>query len=105
MSLTATRPGCQRRRSARLALVASWSTARGLGETVRNEVAQACARYGGSMDGPADLVLALAGTVPAGVQAEPGSFGPGGFGLTRRDGVTVVLADEPAGLLYGLSTL
>jgi alpha-glucuronidase len=63
-------------------------------DTVRHEVAQACARYGGSLDGngPVDLVLRL----------DPGAtLGPDGFTLARQDGVTEVLAGEPAGLLYG----
>jgi alpha-glucuronidase len=69
-------------------------------ETVRNEVTQACARYGGRVsdrdaDDAFDLVLALS-------TAEPLRVGPEGFSLERRDGVTVVLADRPAGLLYGL---
>ncbi|TMR25350.1 alpha-glucuronidase [Nonomuraea turkmeniaca] len=82
-----------------------------LAETVHDEVAAACARYGGSVertgDGPCDLVLALttAGPLPpvaAAVLAEAGPIGEEGYGLARRDGVTVVLAGGPAGLLYGL---
>lgn len=71
-------------------------------DTVRFEIAQACARYGGS--GSVGLVLALstAGPVPAGFEQHAGTLGDEGFALSRRDGVTVVLADEPAGLLYGL---
>ncbi|WFE97792.1 alpha-glucuronidase [Micromonospora sp. WMMD987] len=59
-----------------------------------------------------DLVLALRGphplppAVPAGATAAPagddGPLGDEGFLWTRVDGVTVVLADAPAGLLYGL---
>jgi alpha-glucuronidase len=71
--------------------------------TVLDEVATACARYGGSVrrgggewdgtaDDGADLVLAVA--------AGPGD--PEGFEVARRDGVTVLVADAPAGLLYGL---
>ncbi|MFY1693223.1 alpha-glucuronidase [Plantactinospora sp. WMMB782] len=101
-------------------------------QTVYDEVAQACARYGGTVTrqrvgagtggragasgGPYDLVLALGtgGPLPAGAAevvaeaAGPGpdadgdELGPEGFALVRRHGVTVVLADEPAGLLYGL---
>ena len=98
-------------------------------ETVAYEVAQACARHGGSWrrlahgeggasaadpadradpagDGPYGLVLALTAAEPlpaltAGL-AEPGTLGGEGFALARRGGVTVVVADEPAGLLYGL---
>ncbi|MGC9665322.1 alpha-glucuronidase [Planosporangium sp. 12N6] len=70
-----------------------------------------------------DLVLALATAEPlpaaaaavrtehqrAGVPGDEGTsgqradaLGDEGFVLARREGVTVVLADEPAGLLYGL---
>ncbi|MGX7674271.1 alpha-glucuronidase [Plantactinospora sp. DSM 117369] len=98
--------------------------------TVRDEVARACARYGGTVsrlpgeavgpewtgdgDGPYDLVFALGPTEPlpagAALAAEVGrelgpdrgGLGPEGFALARRGGVTVVLADQPAGLLYGL---
>ncbi|MEW9531738.1 alpha-glucuronidase [Microbispora sp. NPDC049125] len=103
--------------------------------TVRDEVARACAAYGGALrhpgvtgdldtretargdraDGAFDLVFALstAQSPPDAVQAvrersrrRYGDAGPGigdeGFLIARHDGVTVVLADEPAGLLYGL---
>lgn len=81
-----------------------------LAETVHDEVAQASARYGGSVrragDGPYDLVLALttAEALPgvAGEVRPDSAIGDEGYLLARRDGVTVVLADEPAGLLYGL---
>ncbi|WP_223167755.1 alpha-glucuronidase [Nonomuraea sp. SYSU D8015] len=81
-----------------------------LAETVHDEVAHACARHGGSVrrdgDGPFDLVLALSAVerLPAGAAAirdEAGRAGAEGYVLARRDGVTVVLADDPAGLLYG----
>ncbi|MEW2592620.1 alpha-glucuronidase [Micromonospora aurantiaca] len=92
-------------------------------DTVLDEVSRACGRYGGRLwHGPpwqvdADLVLALrgAGPVPnaaaetARLGATPavngtgdGSLGDEGYLLTRVDGVTVVLADAPAGLLYGM---
>lgn len=98
-------------------------------ETVRDEVARACARYGGGVrhlvpgeagaardrvdadDGSFDLVLALSTVAPlpdwvsqAGSPLTSGQteVGDEGFVLARHDGVTVVLADEPAGLLYGL---
>lgn len=98
-------------------------------DTVRAELTQACQRYGGTVRhhdsrGPADeaydLVLALTGVAqlpdPAGAvradlrpvdaaanaESRPGALGAEGFLLARRDGVTVVLADAPAGLLYGL---
>jgi alpha-glucuronidase len=65
-------------------------------DTVRDEVGRACARFGGTVEqepgGNADLVLELSA----------GSWGDEGFGLTRRGDATVVLADRPAGLLYGL---
>lgn len=68
---------------------------------------------GGSSAGcPVDLVLAVRGAdplpsaVPAGATATPvgdaGPLGDEGFLCSRVDGVTVVLADAPAGLLYGL---
>src|SRR5689334_7917852 len=69
--------------------------------TVLDEVATACAVHGGTVrhagigwDGTADsdLVLAVAN----------GSGDPEGFQLARRDGVTTLVADTPAGLLYGL---
>jgi alpha-glucuronidase len=64
--------------------------------------------------GDADLLLALtgAGLLPppavrvaaeaAGTGHDCGALGGEGFLLARADGVTVVLAHEPAGLLYGL---
>ncbi|UBU16114.1 alpha-glucuronidase [Nonomuraea gerenzanensis] len=75
--------------------------------TVRAEVAAAGERHGGAVVAPgeaADLVLALSssGPLPAAAQALLGpEIGAEGFLLGRRDGVTVVLADDPAGLLYG----
>jgi alpha-glucuronidase len=85
-------------------------------ETVLDEVAQACARYGGSVQHQThqasfDLVLSLssgeslpaaAASIQAELRQEAGQLGDEGFALARRDGVTVVLADAPAGLLYGL---
>src|SRR5690606_32451245 len=90
-------------------------------DTVREEVTWACARHGGGVRHrppgetaaePFDLVLTLAtAEAPAVVAAVRDEFrrasgqdviGEEGFVLARRDGVTVVLADEPAGLLYGL---
>ncbi|MEU6432178.1 alpha-glucuronidase [Microbispora sp. NPDC046973] len=82
-----------------------------LAGTVHDEVAEACARYGGHVrrgaeDGPYDLVLALTtadGLPGVAGEVRPGSaIGAEGYLLARRDGVTVVLADDPAGLLYGL---
>ncbi|WP_405097933.1 alpha-glucuronidase family glycosyl hydrolase [Micromonospora sp. NBC_01412] len=86
-----------------------------LADTVFNELRQACAEHGGAVlrgtaDGPVELVLALTtvDSLPAAaaevlVEAQPaGPMGAEGFLLARRDDVTVVLADEPAGLLYGL---
>ncbi|NUS14735.1 MAG: alpha-glucuronidase [Streptomyces sp.] len=86
--------------------------------TVREEVAQACAAYGGRAGdgpgadaGPYDLVLALSWALPEAPQAAAvlaehragggGEPGTEGFLLARRDGTTVVVADGPAGLLYG----
>ncbi|MFI7639268.1 alpha-glucuronidase [Nonomuraea sp. NPDC049400] len=63
-----------------------------LADTVREEVAQAAARYGGSLTdaGPSDLVLTLS-------EAE----GADGYAISLRDGVTTVAGGDPAGLLYG----
>ncbi|MDQ7904774.1 alpha-glucuronidase [Phytohabitans sp. ZYX-F-186] len=55
-------------------------------DTVRAEV-------GATVDEDAELVLRVTGEV--------GALGEEGFELYRRDGVTVVLAGAPAGLLYG----
>ncbi|MEU5673440.1 alpha-glucuronidase, partial [Micromonospora sp. NPDC047753] len=93
-------------------------------DTVLNEVSRACARYGGrvwhspSWDVDVDLVLALrdAAELPnpaveaaraAGEAAlvelgDGGTLGDEGFVLARAGDVTAVLADAPAGLLYGL---
>ncbi|WP_246083623.1 alpha-glucuronidase [Nonomuraea diastatica] len=90
--------------------------------TVRAEVEQACARHGGALEqdatGSPGLVLALSTAAPlAAPSAAPSvaaaarevlagqggsAIGEEGYLLARRDGVTVVLADDPAGLLYGL---
>ncbi|WP_246064202.1 alpha-glucuronidase [Nonomuraea longispora] len=81
--------------------------------TVRAEAEQACARHGGALEqdgtGSPDLVLALsaaAGQTPAARELLAGqggsAVGEEGYLLARRDGVTVVLADDSAGLLYGL---
>ncbi|GAA3217496.1 alpha-glucuronidase [Dactylosporangium siamense] len=64
-------------------------------DTVRAELSRACGRFGGTVggDGPFDLVLKLSnGRRPP---------DPDVFVLSRDAGVTVVRADEPAGLLYG----
>ncbi|MFC4999029.1 alpha-glucuronidase [Dactylosporangium cerinum] len=64
-------------------------------DTVRAELSGACERFGGTVggDGPFDLVLKLSsGRLPP---------DPDVFVLSRAAGVTVVRADEPAGLLYG----
>jgi alpha-glucuronidase len=84
-------------------------------DTVLDEVARACARYGGSVrhqgPAPADLVVALSTVdlLPAVLVELRQDLGTGaaalgeeGFALGRHDGVTVLLADAPAGLLYGL---
>ncbi|MEU6797599.1 alpha-glucuronidase [Nonomuraea wenchangensis] len=73
-------------------------------DTVREEVA-ATARHGGGAG--LGCVLALTGAdglpEPArAVAAEAGPTGAEGYALARRDGVTVVVAGAPAGLLYGL---
>ncbi|AWS43411.1 alpha-glucuronidase [Streptosporangium sp. 'caverna'] len=98
-------------------------------DTVREEVKRACARYGGGVrhhtpdetgdqtaaGEPFDLVLALsaAGPLPAVAEMVQAEFrrrrgptghaiGDEGFVIARSGGVTVVLADEAAGLLHGL---
>nr|MDT0659002.1 alpha-glucuronidase [Micromonospora sp. DSM 115978] len=103
-------------------------------ETVSEEISRACAEYGGNLrrwpeagTGPAvgadvgtgvlpvDLVVALTDApVPAALapvvarvrrpDTEP-ALGAEGFALARHDGVTVLLAEAPAGLLYGLFQL
>ncbi|MCW6004202.1 alpha-glucuronidase [Micromonospora sp. CPCC 205371] len=57
-------------------------------DTVRAEVAAA----GSSSSSPHDLVLSIGSS---------GSLGDEGFALSRADGVTTVVANAPAGLLYG----
>ncbi|MFG2042870.1 alpha-glucuronidase [Dactylosporangium sp. NPDC048998] len=90
-------------------------------DTVLAELRAATGRHGGTVRhggeagaAPLDLVLALSATplppspqsqVAARVRAEAGSTGAEGFVLARRDGITVLLADTPAGLLYGLFQL
>jgi alpha-glucuronidase len=89
-------------------------------DTVYEEAAQACAAYGGRVErgpgggaDPYDAVFALSAAepavpgvseVPAGFRAAQGgaAIGDEGFLFARHGGVTVVLADEPAGLLHGL---
>ncbi|MEV2240618.1 alpha-glucuronidase [Micromonospora sp. NPDC049891] len=90
----------------------------GLVDTVVAEVERACAVHGGSVrrevDGPPpSLVLALVPAVgdgPAELDAaladldaaDDGPLGAEGYALARHGEVTVLLADQPAGLLYGL---
>lgn len=81
-------------------------------ETVAGEVDAACARFGGVAtrlgDRP-DIVLVVesaAALLPAHLvrpveRCRAGPLGPEGFALGRTDGLTVVLADRPAGLLHG----
>ncbi|GAB3806319.1 hypothetical protein GCM10027605_34190 [Micromonospora zhanjiangensis] len=92
-------------------------------DTVLDEVVRACLEHGGRVwrsptwDVEVDLVLALRdagplanataeatrlGVTPAADGAAHGRLADEEFLLTRTDGVTVVLADTPAGLLYGL---
>jgi alpha-glucuronidase len=92
-------------------------------ETVAGEVGAACARFGGVTtrlrgDGAAaeggrpDLVLMLGSStallsahlaqlVEGSGAGKAGPSGTEGFALARWGGVTVVLADRPAGLLHG----
>src|SRR4051812_40892473 len=70
-------------------------------DTVRAEVGRA----GGELvSEDVDLVLAVSTVddVPAGLRPALGTAGREGFALGRRDGVTAVVADAPAGLLHGL---
>lgn len=101
-------------------------------ETAYQEIGQACGRYGGSVrattgTGPVDLLLWLSASdrvstsdraltsepLPPAVEAveaelarrygpEGDLFGDEGYAVARLDGVTVVLARAPTGLLYGL---
>ncbi|MFI6761082.1 alpha-glucuronidase [Micromonospora sp. NPDC050417] len=100
-------------------------------ETVLREVGQACAQHGGSVrrhspplvaerssegadSASYDLVLALATdralpvetAARADLRRHQGegtdTLGEEGFALVRHGDVTIVLADQPAGLLYGL---
>lgn len=91
-------------------------------DTVHAELAMACQHHGGGVrhatatsfgNGPVapyDLVLALvevdppagASAIWARARAEADALGDEGFLVARGDGVTVVLAQAPAGLLYGL---
>ncbi|MEV4275039.1 alpha-glucuronidase [Actinoplanes xinjiangensis] len=67
-----------------------------LADTVRAEVSRACSLFGGALvppEAPADLILT---TAPA------ASGGGEGYRLARRGAATVVIADGPAGLLYGM---
>jgi alpha-glucuronidase len=61
-------------------------------QTVIDEIRAAQAAFGGGSGSP-ELVLALSPTAGG---------GPEGYRLGRADGVTTVLAETPAGLLYGL---
>ncbi|MER7890009.1 alpha-glucuronidase [Micromonospora sp. NPDC094482] len=83
-------------------------------DTVFDEVTRACAEHGGralragegGVPADADLVIALRTRqplpVPAHVTGEGGPLGDDGFLLTRAGDVTLLLADRPPGLLYGL---
>ncbi|BCJ56831.1 alpha-glucuronidase [Micromonospora endophytica] len=89
-------------------------------DTVFAEIERACAGHGGAVargigepaGHPAQLMFALVKSLPPGDDlgrmayaelAAPGeSLGSEGFVVARPGEVTVVLADAPAGLLYGL---
>ncbi|MFG1810060.1 alpha-glucuronidase [Streptomyces sp. NPDC049040] len=87
-----------------------------LAGTVYEEVARACAAYGGRAGrepggeaGPYDLVIAAVDAEPALPEAATvlagggaGALGDEGFLHARHGGVTVVLAGGDAGLLHGL---
>ncbi|KUN89298.1 alpha-glucuronidase [Streptomyces griseoruber] len=65
-------------------------------DTVRREVSDACARFGGEIvrDGPYDLLLRLPDGEPVGDEEE--------FTVAREGGATTVTALGGRGLLYGL---
>ncbi|WP_460070531.1 alpha-glucuronidase [Streptomyces sp. YKOK-I1] len=67
-----------------------------LADTVRREVSDACARFGGEIvrDGPCDLLLEAADGEPVGGEEE--------FTIEREDGTTTVTASAGHGLLHGL---
>ena len=67
-------------------------------DTVRNEVAQACARYGGKVR----TARAGAGEFDLVLRTDPEAGDGGGYELSRASGTTTVRAATPAGLLYGL---
>ena len=84
-------------------------------DTVLDEVARACAHHGGQLhrDPSYDaaqlmLVLTGSGSLPSAagdVAAEVATgepLGEEGYALARPGGTTIVLADGPVGLLYGL---
>ncbi|HEY8533568.1 MAG TPA: alpha-glucuronidase [Micromonospora sp.] len=90
-------------------------------DTVVDELARATAQFGGQVRreapvdtlaaGEYDVVLALRDRAPLPAEAravdvalrrDGVSLGPEGFALARDNGVTTVLADAPAGLLYGM---
>ncbi|GAA1959880.1 alpha-glucuronidase [Catenulispora subtropica] len=68
-------------------------------ETVRQELRDACARFGGSSEADDDAELVLTSDTRPGSPAT--DLGPEGFTLARQDGVTVLVAGGPAGILYG----
>jgi alpha-glucuronidase len=61
-------------------------------DTVQEELIAAGAQVSRAPDEAAELVL---------TRSDGGPLAPGGYALQRRDGVTHVLADDQAGLLYG----
>ncbi|MFV2110189.1 alpha-glucuronidase [Micromonospora sp. LOL_015] len=76
--------------------------------TVYAEVQAACDRFGGSVtrlsvDGEADLMLALTGAAGPGATAGAvDDLGEEGYTIGRAGSLTTVTAAAPAGLLYGL---
>ena len=79
-------------------------------QTVRSEAEQACALFSGAivtgLQGEVDLVLAVCSwpglpNAAEALRAAAGDLGAGGFALVRQHGVTVVLAADSTGLLYG----
>ncbi|MFY1670298.1 alpha-glucuronidase [Plantactinospora sp. WMMB334] len=74
------------------------TVAPGPGTSARVDLMLALRTAGPLPPGAATATEEVAATIVTGTAA---GLGPEGFALARRDGVTVVLADEPAGLLYG----
>ncbi len=69
-------------------------------DTLTGELADARAAFGGG-EGRTELMLALSSAAPDLAGDHGGRLGRDAYALRRVDGVTLVLADEPEGLMYG----